>query len=65
MIFGREPTLILALIRAVLVCATLFGLALSEEQFAAVYLVFELTVALVNRAQVTPVADPRVGARRI
>lgn len=53
--FGREPTLILAFVRAVLVAAMTFGLNLSEEQFVALYAVIEAVVALWNRSQVTPV----------
>jgi hypothetical protein len=56
-IFNREPTLILGLVRAIIVLVTVFGLDLSPEQIAAVYLVAEAFLSLLNRQKVTPV-DP-------
>lgn len=53
--FGREPTLILGVIRAAVVLITVFGLDLSTEQVAAIYLMAEAVLSLVNRQQVTPV----------
>lgn len=53
--FGREPTLILGLVRAVVVLLTAWGLELSAEQTAAVYLVAEAALSLANRQLVTPV----------
>lgn len=55
MIFNREPTLILGLIRAIVVLITVFGLDLTPEQIAAVYLVAEAFLSLLNRQKVTPV----------
>lgn len=55
-LFG-EPTLILAAIRAIIVCAVAFGLGLSEGQIVAIYAVAETILALVNRALVTPVEE--------
>lgn len=55
MTFGREPTLIIGFVRAVVVCAIAFGLELTPEQIAGIYLVVEATLSLVNRSQVTPV----------
>lgn len=52
--FGREPTLILGLIRAIVVFAFAFGLDLSAEQTAAIYLVAEAVLSVINRQQVTP-----------
>lgn len=53
--FGREPTLILGFIRALIVCIAAFGFELSAEQVAGIYLVAESFLSLVNRQQVTPV----------
>ena len=58
MIFNREPTLILGLIRAIIVLVTVFGLDLTSEQTAAVYLVAEAFLSLLNRQKVTPVDAP-------
>lgn len=53
--FGREPTLILGLIRAIVVCVSAFGFQFSAEQTAAVYLVAEAILSVINRQNVTPV----------
>lgn len=55
MLFNREPTLILGLVRAIVVLITVFGLDLTPEQIAAVYLVAEAFLSLLNRQKVTPV----------
>lgn len=55
--FGREPVLWLAVLRAIIVLATSFGLDLSVEQTAAVYLVLESVLSLAARQQVTPVSS--------
>lgn len=52
--FGREPTLWLGLIRAVIVAITAWGFELSAEQVAAVYLLAEAVLSLLNRQLVTP-----------
>ena len=54
-IFGREPVLWLGFLRALVVLVTAFGLQLTVEQIAAVYLVLELGLSLVARQKVTPV----------
>ena len=54
-IFGREPVLWLGFLRALVVLGTAFGLNLTPEQIAAVYLVMELGLSLVARQKVTPV----------
>ena len=59
MIFGREPVLILAVIRAVIVLVTVFGFDLTVEQNVAIYAFFEVLLSLVARQKVTPVAAPR------
>lgn len=53
--FGREPTLVLGLIRAVVVLAVAFGFDLTAEQTAGIYLVAEAVLSFVNRQKVTPV----------
>lgn len=52
---GREPVLWLALVRAIIICVTAFGLKLSAEQIGAVYLVAETALTLITRQQVTSV----------
>ena len=53
-LFGREPVLWLSFLRALVVLGTAFGLNLTPEQIAAVYLVMELALSLVARQRVTP-----------
>ncbi len=60
-----EPTLVLGLVRAILVLLTVFGVALNDTQFAAIYVVFEIVVSIINRQLVTPVAKEDSGARRL
>lgn len=52
--FDREPVLWLAAIRAVIVLVTAFGLQLTPEQIAAVYLTAEAVLSLIARQKVTP-----------
>ena len=52
---GREPTLWLGLIRAVVVCVTAFGFSLSAEQVGGIYLLAEAVLSVINRQMVTPV----------
>jgi hypothetical protein len=54
-LFNREPTLVLGLLRAVVVLVTVFGLDLGPDQIAAVYLVAEAFLSLLNRQKVAPV----------
>ncbi len=61
-----EPTLVLGLVRAILVLLTVFGVALNDTQFAAIYVVFEIVVSIINRQLVTSVAKLNdSGARRL
>lgn len=53
--FGREPVLWLATLRALIVAGTAFGLDLSAEQTGAIYLVLEAVLSLVARQKVSPV----------
>ena len=55
----NEPTLVVELVRAALLCAVVFGLPLSEEQTAAVLLVVSAALAVVNRQRVAPVSGVR------
>lgn len=57
MIFGREPVLILAAARAVVVCIMAFGLQLTPEQVGAIYLVVEAILSVAARSAVTPVDE--------
>jgi hypothetical protein len=55
--FGREPTLVLGFIRALVVCVAAFGFELTAEQVAGIYLLAEAFLSLVNRQKVTPVGE--------
>lgn len=57
MILDREPVLILGLVRAVVVLITVFGLQLTAEQVAAIYLVAEAVLSVIARQRVTPTGD--------
>lgn len=54
---AREPVLVLAFIKAIVVCAVGFGLDWTGEQVAAALLVVETGLALVTRALVTPAGE--------
>ena len=56
-LWGREPVAIVALIRAAILCGTVFGLALSPEQIAAVILFTEAVLAVITRQTVTSPAS--------
>ncbi len=58
-IFGREPVMYLAIVKAAVVLIVAFGFELEAEQVAAVYVLAEAVLAFVARGQVTPVEDPR------
>lgn len=49
-----EPVLILAALRAGLLCAVTFGFHLTPEQTGAVMLFAEAIIAVYTRSQVTP-----------
>jgi hypothetical protein len=55
MIFGREPVLYLAVVKAALVLVVAFGFDLSAGQAAAIYVLAEAVLALWARRLVTPV----------
>jgi hypothetical protein len=54
----REPALVMGLLRALVVLGTAFGLSLSPEQAAAIYLAAEAALTLWTRALVTPAQKP-------
>lgn len=54
MLFGREPVLWMALVRAVIAALGAFGFNLSGEQVAGLVLLSEAVLSFVTRAQVTP-----------
>ncbi len=58
-LFGREPLLYLALVKAALVLVVAFGFDLGLEQTAAILLLAEAALAFLARSQVTPVEAPR------
>ena len=53
--FGREPVLILGLVRAIVVLVSAFGFELSAEQVASIYLAAEAVLSVIARQKVTPV----------
>lgn len=53
----KEPTLVVELVRALLLCAVVFGLPLSDEQTAAVLVLASAALAVANRQKVTPVTS--------
>lgn len=52
--FGREPVVFMALLRAAIVLGVSFGLKLTEEQTLAIYGLAEAVLAFVTRQKVTP-----------
>lgn len=63
----HEPTVLIALLKAALVCAVAFGLPLTDEQTTALIGVAAAVLALgaVNRAVVTPVTKVEELGRNI
>lgn len=55
----REPALFAALINAIIACAIVFGLNLTEAQVAAIVVVANAILAIVVRSAVTPVGKPK------
>lgn len=54
MILGREPSMVLALVQAVIVLLVTFGLKLSAEQTGAILSVTAIALGLITRSRVTP-----------
>jgi hypothetical protein len=52
--FGREPVVIAAAVRAIIVCAVAFGLKWTPEQIGATMLAVEAILAVITRQSVTP-----------
>lgn len=61
-IFGREPAVIAGAIRAIILCATAFGLHWTAEQIGATMLAVEAVLTVIVRQSVTPVASPQLPA---
>lgn len=55
--FRFEPSLWLGAIRAIVILATSFGLNLTNEQMAAIFVTSEAITTLIQRSVVTPVAE--------
>jgi len=53
-IWGREPAMVVALVQAIIVLAVSFGLALSQEQTAAILALTAVVLGLITRSQVSP-----------
>ena len=51
----REPVLIIAAIKAVILCAVAFGLKLTADQIIALGVAIEAVAAVVTRSKVSPV----------
>lgn len=64
MSLNREPAVIAAAVRAIILAATAFGLGWTAEQVAAVMLAVEAVLAVAVRQSVTPNVDVRSRNRR-
>jgi len=53
-----EPTMVLALVQAVIVLGISFGLSLTVEQTAAILAITAVVLGLITRSVVTPVGSP-------
>ena len=53
-IWGREPTMVLALIQAIIVLAVTFGLRLTPEQTGAILTLSAVVLGLITRSRVSP-----------
>ena len=56
-LWGREPSLIIAAIQAVVALAVAFGLDLSPEQVGGILAVSAAILGILTRSQVTPSAS--------
>jgi len=56
-LWGREPSMIVALVQAALVMGVSFGLNLTPDQIAGILAVSAVVLGLVTRSQVTPPAN--------
>lgn len=55
-IFGREPTMVLALAQAVIALVVAFGLSLAPDQIGAILAVTAVILGLITRSRVSPVS---------
>jgi len=53
-IWGREPTMVLALVQAVIALVVAFGLSLAPDQIGAILAVTAVILGLVTRSRVSP-----------
>ncbi len=53
-IWGREPTMLLALVQAVIALVVAFGLNLAPDQIGAILAVTAVILGLVTRSRVSP-----------
>ena len=53
--FGREPVVIITLVRSLILCAVAFGLRWDPPQIAATMVAVEAALAALTRSQVSPV----------
>ena len=54
-IWGREPTMVLALVQAVIALVVAFGLSLAPDQIGAILAVTAVILGLITRSRVSPV----------
>ena len=54
-IWGREPTMVLALVQAVIPLVVAFGLSLAPDQIGAILAVTAVILGLITRSRVSPV----------
>ncbi len=53
-IWGREPTMVLALVQAVIALVVAFGLSLAPDQIGAILAVTAVILGLITRSRVSP-----------
>ena len=55
-IWGREPTMVLALVQVVIALVVAFGLNLAPDQIGAILAVTAVVLGLITRSRVSPVS---------
>ena len=53
-IWGREPTMVLALVQSVIALVVAFGLSLAPDQIGAILAVTAVILGLITRSRVSP-----------
>ena len=53
-LYHREPTMVLALVQAVIALVVAFGLSLAPDQIGAILAVTAVVLGLITRSQVSP-----------